>query len=103
MPDGGELIIRTVLAAGDEVAGETREPHVEIEVIDTGVGIPPEQLTQVFRPYVSSKREGTGLGLPTVLRIVRLHGGGIQVESEPGQGSRFVVELPIESSGSDEQ
>ncbi len=103
MPDGGELIVRTVLAAGDEVAGETREPHVEIEVIDTGVGIPPEQLTQVFRPYVSSKREGTGLGLPTVLRIVRLHGGGIQVESEPGQGSRFVVELPIESSGSDEQ
>ncbi len=89
MPEGGELIVRTVRGESAEGA------HVAVEVIDTGVGIPPEQVTKIFRPYVSSKREGTGLGLPTVLRIVRLHGGGIQVESEPGQGSRFIVELPV--------
>ena len=90
MPEGGELIVKTAT-----VTPEDAPPRVEIDVTDTGVGIPAEQLTEIFRPYVSSKREGTGLGLPTVLRIVRLHGGSIRVESEPGQGSRFVIELPL--------
>ena len=89
MPEGGELIVRTSRVTRDASA------FARVEIIDTGVGIPPEQLTQIFRPYVSSKRDGTGLGLPTVLRIVKLHGGSIRVESERGQGSRFIVELPI--------
>lgn len=92
MPEGGELIVRTRTAGGTA-------PRVEVEVTDTGVGIAEEQLPKIFRPYVSTKKDGTGLGLPTVLRIVRLHGGSIRVESDPGRGSRFLVELPIAAEG----
>lgn len=85
MPDGGELMVRVA-----------RVGHaVEVEVIDTGEGIPPERLERIFRPYFSSKPDGTGLGLPTSLRIVRGHGGTILVESEVGRGSRFIVRLPL--------
>ncbi|MCI0651441.1 MAG: ATP-binding protein [Planctomycetes bacterium] len=85
MPAGGELIVRSRLAG----AG------VEIEFIDTGAGIPPERLSKVFKPYYSTKTDGSGLGLPTTLRIVRGHGGSIVVESEVGRGSRFIVTLPL--------
>jgi signal transduction histidine kinase len=95
MPEGGELIVRTLQREREAGA------ELQVEVIDTGVGIPAEQLEKVFRPYFSSKREGTGLGLPTVLRIVKLHGGNVRVESEPGQGSRFIVTLPPFPAGSD--
>jgi len=98
MPDGGELILRTSLVQ----EGRRRDdlPRISIEVIDTGLGLAEEQMKKIFRPYVSSKRDGTGLGLPTVLRIVRLHKGNISVESEPGQGSRFTVELPTSAGAS---
>ncbi len=93
MPEGGELIVRTAFIE------DADPPRVEVEWIDTGVGIPDDRLPQIFHPYVSSKKAGTGLGLPTVLRIVRLHGGSIRVETEIGQGSRFVVELPSSGGG----
>lgn len=85
MPDGGELIVRTRLREGD---------LLEVDVTDTGEGIPEERLERIFRPYYSSKPEGNGLGLPTTLRIVRAHAGNIIVESDAGKGSRFVVSLP---------
>lgn len=85
MPDGGELIVTTRTSGGE----------VEVEIIDTGGGIPEERLPKVFRPYFSSKRDGTGLGLPTTLRIVRGHGGNILVETEEGKGCRFVVSIPL--------
>lgn len=94
MPDGGELLIRIL---------ETRyrgSAAVVIEVTDTGVGINEEAIPRIFRPYVSTTDGGTGLGLPTTLRIVRLHGGTILVESEPEQGSRFSIVLPVEESES---
>jgi signal transduction histidine kinase len=90
MPDGGELFIRVLVSTyrgGDAVV---------IEVTDTGVGITEDAIPRIFRPYVSTRDGGTGLGLPTTLRIIRLHGGTILVESEPGQGSRFSVVLPTE-------
>ncbi|HCW44887.1 MAG: hypothetical protein H8E43_07545 [Planctomycetia bacterium] len=90
MPAGGELLVRV---------NETTYrgfPAVVIEVTDTGVGITEEAIPRIFRPYVSTTEGGTGLGLPTTLRIVRLHGGTIMVESEPEQGSRFSIILPAE-------
>ena len=87
MPDGGELILRTTAEAPGQVW---------VECIDTGEGIPEDRLPKIFRPYYSSKRDGTGLGLPTTLRIIRSHGGFIVVESDVGKGSRFIVSLPAE-------
>jgi signal transduction histidine kinase len=66
-------------------------------VIDTGPGIPPDKIDDIFRPYVSMRTGGggTGLGLPTARRIVQEHGGEITVHSEPGTGSDFVIHLPL--------
>ena len=86
MDGGGELLMR-VSRDGDAGC---------VEVIDTGPGMDAETLGNVFSPYWSTKKNGTGLGLPTARRIVREHGGTLDVQSEPGQGTRFVVTLPIE-------
>ncbi len=74
--------------------GQRQEVH--IHVIDTGPGIPPEHLHEIFAPYFSTKKTGTGLGLPTSRRIVEEHGGRLEVHSEPGRGSDFVIALPVE-------
>jgi signal transduction histidine kinase len=63
-------------------------------VTDTGRGISPETLPNIFRPFFTTKGNGTGLGLPLAKRIVEDHNGRIEVESWPGKGSRFVVCLP---------
>src|SRR5438093_5349447 len=70
---------------------------VRIEVADSGPGIPPEILGRVFDPFFTTKPEGegTGLGLALVRGIVEGHGGTITVESRPGEGTRFVIELPL--------
>ena len=83
--DGGELIIR--LSASHDRA--------LIEVIDTGTGIGDEELDKIFRVYYSTKKVGTGLGLPTSRRIVREHGGTLDVQSELGKGTRFTISLPL--------
>ena len=64
---------------------------------DTGVGIKPEQMDQIFRPFYSTKPEvkGTGLGLSVSYGIVQKHGGEILVTSKPGEGATFIVLLPI--------
>ncbi len=68
---------------------------VWISVADNGPGIPPDQMDDLFRPFVSSKKgRGTGLGLPVSQKILSEHGGRILVESKPGRGSRFRIELP---------
>ena len=66
-----------------------------IHVIDQGSGIDPDQMDSIFRPYVSTKSGGTGLGLPTTQRIIEEHGGRIEVHSVPGQGSDFTIRLPL--------
>ena len=66
----------------------------EVEVEDSGVGIAPEHLEQIFDLYFTTKAEGTGLGLSLVHRIVNQHGGGVQVHSTPGVGSRFTLYFP---------
>lgn len=77
--------------------------YVLIEISDTGTGISEENLTRIFDPFFSTKRErrGTGLGLWVSQDIVHQHGGQIKVRSQPGHGSTFTVALPI--GGENEQ
>lgn len=85
MHDGGELIVNTRRVGAD----------AEIEVIDTGPGIPPETVAQIFQAYYTTKKSGTGLGLPMTRRIAEEHGGTITLTSEIGKGSIFTIKLPI--------
>ena len=86
-PDSGrprEVILRT----------RASEQGVELHVIDTGPGIPPQVLEQMFRPYFTTKSGGSGLGLPTTRRIIEAHGGRLDVHTSEGNGTDFVVGLP---------
>ena len=85
MGEGGRLTITTRLADG----------AVLVDVHDTGTGNAPENLARVFKPFVSTKPLGTGLGLPLVARVVAAHGGRVTVESEVGRGTTFHVSLPV--------
>jgi two-component system NtrC family sensor kinase len=127
MPGGGCVTIATRLFEGgqlvesssSQLAG-TRDPEsgdqltnrqidystnqlakggwVEVAVSDTGPGIPPHILKDIFTPFVSTKHRGTGLGLSVSRRIVEDHGGWIEAESVPDCGATFRVFLPLASS-----
>lgn len=86
MERGGDLTLE-IRAYGDERVG--------ITVADNGVGIPPENLESIFDPFVSTRSDGSGLGLPITRQIVEAAGGCIRVESEVGRGSRFEILLPM--------
>jgi two-component system cell cycle sensor histidine kinase/response regulator CckA len=100
MLGGGRLELRTANVELDEeqarVAGSEPGPHVVLEVRDTGHGMEPETLEHAFEPFFTTKDQGkgTGLGLATVLGIVQQSGGGIVVESQPGEGTVFRIFLP---------
>lgn len=91
-----ELIIRTRAAADPE-----RNPVALLHVIDTGPGIPSDSRARIFDPYFTTKSGGSGLGLPTSRRIIEAHGGTLQVHSEPGRGTDFVVTLPARAPQSE--
>jgi two-component system nitrogen regulation sensor histidine kinase NtrY len=84
MPQGGGLTVRT----------REEDGKVLIEVADTGSGLTPEECERIFTPYYTSKQHGTGLGLAIVQSVVSDHGGRIRVQSQTGQGTTFVIELP---------
>ena len=86
MPQGGRL---EIVAGLDPSPGE-----VWVKVIDTGCGIPQEDMTHLFEPYFTTKKGGVGIGLSVVYNIVTKHRGRIEVESEVGKGSTFTVKLP---------
>ena len=92
MPDGGRLSPRVRL--GQLPGGQ---PAVVIDVVDTGVGIPPDLLPRVFEPFFTTKDEGkgTGLGLAICRRIIDQHQGTLEVESQPGVGTTVRLTLPV--------
>ncbi len=84
MPDGGQLSIQA----------ERRDGEVSLSFIDTGAGIASELQAKIFRPFFSTRPGGSGLGLPTTRKIVEAHAGRIDVQSEPGHGTKFTIVLP---------
>ena len=93
MPEGGELLLSTLLDSEDQ--------RVSVTVKDYGCGIYEEDKGRLFSPFYSTKAEGTGLGLAVSYRIVRDHGGEIRVESRAGEGSIFMVLLPLRQESAD--
>lgn len=100
------LILNLLLNAFQAIKGEgkveieatTEENFARIRVCDTGSGISPEHLSSIFRPFFTTKRQGTGLGLSLSRRIVEQHGGRVNVQSTVGQGTEFLIWLPLASS-----
>jgi two-component system NtrC family sensor kinase len=84
MTKGGKLIVKTEWLDND---------HIQIVISDTGSGIPPDILPNIFEPFFSTK-ESTGLGLAVVYRMVQQHDGKIEVESKPNEGTTFTITLP---------
>jgi signal transduction histidine kinase len=89
MPHGGVLTI-TTRALGRAL---------EVEVDDTGGGIPPGDLTRIFEPFYSTKERGTGLGLAFAQQVAKEHGGSVRCESTVGRGTTFTVRLPVDERG----
>lgn len=87
MNEGGELIIKT----------ERHKKDAVVRITDTGRGIDPDKLPNIFNAYYSSRPQGTGLGLPTAKKIVEAHNGTITVDSEPGKGTSFTIRLPLQT------
>lgn len=88
-----ELILRTEI-----VEGKGDDAQARVHVIDTGPGIDPDRVSEIFKPYVTTKAGGSGLGLPTAKRLIEAHGGTIQVVSTPGKGTDFIVSVPVGGS-----
>jgi len=88
MPDGGTLAI----------AAEQKDGVVEVRISDTGTGMTAEECERLFTPYYTTKQHGTGLGLAIVQSVISDHHGAIRVESAPGTGSTFIVDLPCNST-----
>jgi len=92
MPDGGTLRLKSYW----QKTGE--ESFAVAEIADTGAGIPPENLDRIFEPFFSSHvTKGRGLGLSIVFRVIREHLGRIEVKSEVGKGSTFIVKIPVKT------
>src|SRR5690606_38959816 len=92
MPSGGPL----------ELAAEAADGGVRLEVSDTGKGMVEQKLRQLCTPFFTTKADGTGLGLVSCKRIVAGMGGRMEVSSQPGQGTRFVLWLPLLAEEADE-
>jgi two-component system NtrC family sensor kinase len=87
-PEGGEIAVTTGLAPGDP-------PSIEIVVADRGRGMDADTVARIFDPFYTTTATGTALGLSITYGIVRGHGGTITAASTPGEGTRFVVRLPL--------
>lgn len=100
MDDGGSMYIRIENIGPVHIgpSSETNVGHVRITIKDEGTGIPKENISKIFDPYFTTKETGNGLGLAIVYRIIRKHRGTINVDSVPGKGTRFIIDLPAEKT-----
>lgn len=87
-------------AAGGNIclSASRQDDSLRIAVADSGIGIGPELRSRIFDPFFTTRGQGTGLGLPIALGVARAHGGAIELDSEPGRGSVFVIVLPLAST-----
>jgi len=92
LPGGGKVVLATALDTGPE-----RLPAALFSVADNGIGMAESDRQNIFDPFFSTKDGGTGLGLPLGLGMVENHGGAMEVDSGPGQGTRVTVRLPLEA------
>ncbi len=101
MPGGGTLTVQT------EVVDRDGAPFVRVVVMDTGKGISEQELERIFVPFHTTKTQGTGLGLAICRSLLEQHGGSIQVASRVGEGTTFMIDLPVAkgqpANGSEEQ
>ncbi|GAB5465120.1 MAG: hypothetical protein Kapaf2KO_05560 [Candidatus Kapaibacteriales bacterium] len=88
----GTITIKTQIELGQRINEGT---YLTISVSDSGIGMPPEEITKIFNPFFTRKAEGTGLGLPITQRILHQHNGIIDVESQVGKGTTFYIKLPV--------
>jgi two-component system sensor histidine kinase HydH len=104
MPDGGRLAIRTrrphapIELGLSESTPRYSADQVEVRFADTGAGIPEDTLDRIFIPFYTTKMKGTGLGLAISQRIVKGHGGTIEVQSRVGEGTEFILRFPSASA-----
>jgi signal transduction histidine kinase len=101
MDQEGRITIQARVQPGS--GAPNRPDQVEISVGDTGGGISREQMEKIFRPFYTTKRGGTGLGLSLCRRIISQHGGALTAESEIGKGSRFIIRLPMREAAEEAQ
>ncbi len=94
MPEGGTLTLKTEESAPEENDSLNRR-YVTVTVSDTGTGISPADRNKIFNPFFTTRDRGTGLGLAIAHNIVKAHQGTIDVESEPGKGTAFIVRIPL--------
>jgi signal transduction histidine kinase len=78
-----------------ECLADPAQHQVRVSVIDNGPGVDPKIASRIFRPFVTTRARGTGLGLALVQKIVVTHNGRVGVQAEPGGGTRFTVTLPL--------
>ena len=98
MNKGGTLYITTSYHPENNFKGDEKGSNngsIQINIRDTGEGIPPESLSRIFDPFYSTKENGTGLGLAIVYRAINDHGGKIEVKSRTGKGTNFLISLPV--------
>lgn len=96
MPGGGRLTVKVRRLASPTSSDQS---ELCIEVSDTGIGIEAMDLEMIFRPFYSTKKQGTGLGLPFCRRVIEEHGGEISVHSRRGEGTTVTIRLPVTRDG----
>ncbi len=95
MPDGGTLTVTTQHPPRNGDTGARHTPTLQVSIQDTGSGISPENLSHVFDPFFTTKSQGTGLGLSVAHGIIQEHSGCIDIQSEVGQGTTFILTFPV--------
>ena len=93
MPKGGNIYIRSLINEGKDQLLNGNSIQIDIE--DTGIGIPSDKINEIFTPFFTTKEGGHGLGLATVYNIIKKHNGEIKVYSTPGNGTTFSIYLPL--------